>query len=282
MPYIENEGARIFWTEQGSGPPVLLIMGLSFTHEMWFRTLPGLSGYRAILFDNRGMGRSSVPKGPYRIQQMARDANAVLTAAGVPSAHVVGASMGGMIAQELALLAPDRVRTLLLACTTYSGIFGRWPDFRSAGWVVGSKNKSREERDRSLATLLYSTTTAMAHIEEDIRIRCECSWSQHGFLNQFTGILLWNSYFRLPRIKARTLVLHGDQDRLVPIQNGRAVARRIPGARFEVVPNAGHILTTDQPELCRDALVRHLEREPHLTNSRSTHHTINAHEISAR
>src|SRR5579863_1621527 len=124
MPFIDHEGAGIYWTEHGSGPPVLLIMGLSFTHEMWYRTLPGLGGYRTILFDNRGMGRSSVPSGPYRIQQMARDAAAVLTAAGVESAHVVGASMGGMIAQELALLAPRRVRTLLLACTTFSGVFG--------------------------------------------------------------------------------------------------------------------------------------------------------------
>jgi pimeloyl-ACP methyl ester carboxylesterase len=232
-------------------------MGLSFTHEMWYRTLPGLAGYRAILLDNRGMGRSSVPSGPYRIQQMARDADAILTAAGVESAHVIGASMGGMIAQELALLRPHRVRTLLLACTTFSGVFGRWPDFRSARWVTGWKS-SREEQDRLLATLLYANTTPMSRIEEDIRIRSACLCSRDGFLNQFAGILLWNSYFRLPRITAPTLVMHGDQDRLVPIQNGKVVARRIPGARFEIIPNAGHILTTDQPEMCRDRLVRFL------------------------
>lgn len=259
MPYVDNEGARLYWTEHGSGPPVLLIMGLSFTHEMWYRTLPGLTGYRAILFDNRGMGRSSVPKGPYRIQQMARDADAVLTAAGVDSAHVVGASMGGMIAQELALLSQHRVRSLLLACTSYSGVFSRWPDIRSGQWIIGSK-QSREERDRSLATLLYSRTTPFSMIEEDIRIRCACMWSRDGFLNQFKGILLWNAYFRLPRISAPTLVLHGDQDRLVPMQNGRAVARRIPGARLEVIRNAGHILTTDQPEACQRALQQFLAR----------------------
>src|SRR5437868_6273715 len=124
MPYAVNAGIHLYWEEYGSGPPVLLIMGLSFTHEMWFRVLPSLaSQYRVIVFDNRGMGRSDVPRGPYSIPQMARDARAILQAAGISSAHVVGASMGGMIAQELALCFPDSVRRLVLACTTHGGLF---------------------------------------------------------------------------------------------------------------------------------------------------------------
>ena len=260
MPYIENDGARLYWTEQGSGPPILLIMGLSFTHEMWHRTLPALDGYRAILFDNRGMGRSSVPRGPYSIRQMARDASAVLTAAGVESAHVLGASMGGMIAQELALLYPGWVRSLTLACTSYGGLFARWPDVRCGRWLVGSKT-TRISQERSLSHLLYADTTPEARIQEDIRIRCACTWNRKGFLNQFAGILMWNAYRRLPRITAPTLVIHGDQDRLVPLQNGKTVARRIPGARFYLVRNAGHILTTDQPEVCGDALMGFLAEQ---------------------
>lgn len=263
MPFVENEGARLYWTEKGSGPPVLLIMGLSFTHEMWHRTLPALVGYRAILFDNRGMGRSSVPSGPYSIRQMARDAQAVMSAAGVNSAHVVGASMGGMIAQELALLYPERVRSLLLACTSYSGLFSRWPDFRCGQWLLGSK-QTREERERALANLLYAKSTPMVRIHEDIRIRCACGWNQKGFFNQFAGILLWNAYRRLPRISAPTLVIHGDQDKLIPVQNGKVVAKRIPGARFQLVKNAGHILTTDQPEFCSKALSEFLAGEANL------------------
>jgi 3-oxoadipate enol-lactonase len=260
MPYAENDGARLYWTEKGSGPPVLLIMGLSFTHEMWHRTLPALAGYRAILFDNRGMGRSSVPHGPYSIRQMARDAHAVLSAAGVSSAHIIGASMGGMIAQELALLHPQRVRSLLLACTSYSGLFARWPDVRCGRWLVGSK-ATREEQERSLANLLYAASTPMSRIHEDIRIRCACTWSRKGFLNQFAGILLWNSYPRLPRIIVPTMVIHGDQDHLIPLQNGKIVAKRIPGARFQLVRNAGHILMTDQPEFCGYALSEFLAEQ---------------------
>src|SRR5689334_5742139 len=120
MPCVVNEGAEIYWEQQGEGPPVLLIMGLSFTLEMWFRVLPPLlQGYRAIVFDNRGVGRTGVPAGPYWIPQMARDAVAVLDAAGVENAHIMGASMGGMIAQELALSAPERVRSLVLGCTSH-------------------------------------------------------------------------------------------------------------------------------------------------------------------
>jgi pimeloyl-ACP methyl ester carboxylesterase len=229
-------------------------MGLSFTHEMWLRTLPALSGYRAILFDNRGMGRSSAPPGPYSIRQMARDALAVLQAAGANSAHIVGASMGGMIAQELALCYPDCIRSLILACTSYSGLFCRWPDMRFAGWLFGSRT-ARDERRRSLTDLLYAPVTPAERIEEDIRIRSECVWTAVGFYSQFAAILKWNSYFRLRRITAPALVMHGDQDRLIPVQNGRIVARRIPGARFELIKDAGHILMTDQPELCREALV---------------------------
>lgn len=246
MPYVTNEGAKLYWREQGSGPPLLLIMGLSFTHEMWFRILPALGGYRVLLFDNRGMGRSGVPRGPYSMAQMARDARAVLDAAGVDSAHVIGASMGGMIAQELTLRHPKRVRSLMLACTTSRGLLGKWPQFRYGPRKWHGQNL--EERERSLRSLLYADTTPLERVEEDLQVRCQCAWCYKGFLNQFAAILMWSSYRRLPRITAPTIVVHGDQDRLVPPENGRIVASRIPGAQFRLIRNAGHILVTDQPE----------------------------------
>jgi 3-oxoadipate enol-lactonase len=260
MPYVANEGANLYWQQEGSGPPVLLIMGLSFTHEMWYRVVPALAReYRIIVFDNRGMGRSGVPSGPYTMRRMASDARAVLDAAGVESAHVVGASMGGMIAQELALQHPGRVRSLMLGCTTSSGLFGRWPEFRYGPrkWRGGS----REERERSLRSLLYADTTPLARIEEDLRVRCACAWCYKGFLKQFAAILTWSAYRRLPRIQTPTLVLHGDQDRLVPPENGRVLASRIPGARFLLIRDAGHILITDQPEACVDAICGFLKEQ---------------------
>jgi pimeloyl-ACP methyl ester carboxylesterase len=258
VSYIYQHGTRLYWDEAGSGPPILLIMGLSFTHEMWARVLPSLTPhYRAIVFDNRGMGRSDVPPGPYSIRQMADDAAAVLDAAGVSGAHIVGASMGGMIAQELALRYPDRVLSLTLGCTSYSGLFARWPHLRflprQAPW------SAFERRERALRRLLYADTTPEERIEEDVRLRCQCNWSYRGFFNQFLAILRWTSYYRLPRVRVPTLVMHGDQDHLIPMANGRTVASRIPGARFQPIRNAGHILTTDQPERCVQAMLEFLD-----------------------
>src|SRR5438128_2110773 len=122
MPYAIRDGTRIYWTETGAGDPLLLIMGLGATHEWWYRLAPIVSErFRTIMHDNRGVGRSDVPPGPYSIADMADDAAAVLDAAGVDGAHVFGASMGGMIAQELVLRHPRRVRSLILGCTACGG-----------------------------------------------------------------------------------------------------------------------------------------------------------------
>ena len=115
MPFADNAGTKIYWEESGTGEPLLLIMGLGYPHDMWHRTRPVVSShYRTILFDNRGVGKSDLPPGPYSIAQMAADAAAVLDAAGVEKANVFGVSMGGMIAQEFALNYPQRVNRLVL------------------------------------------------------------------------------------------------------------------------------------------------------------------------
>ena len=122
MAFIENRGAKIYWDERGQSDPILLIMGLGYPSDMWHRTRPVLDQrYRTIVLDNRGVGRSEMPAGPYGIDLMASDALAVLDAAGVAKAHVFGISMGGMIAQELALRNPKRVRSLILGCTASGG-----------------------------------------------------------------------------------------------------------------------------------------------------------------
>ncbi|MBV8810390.1 MAG: alpha/beta fold hydrolase [Acidobacteriaceae bacterium] len=274
MPYATNPGVRIYWEEYGSGAPVLLIMGLGFTHEMWFRILPALSAqFRVIVFDNRGVGRSDSPPGPHLIREMAHDAAAVLDAAGIDHAQVVGASMGGMIAQELALRYPARVTSLLLGCSSHGGILARWPDLRKSCAIKWSKCTA-VERKLSLIPLLYAPSTPRERIQDDIELNCRCNCPSRGFLNQLAGILLWSSYFRLPRITAPTLVAHGEQDCLIPIQNGRALASRIPGALFHPVAGAGHILTTDQPEasveLMLDFLGKHAGDSPRSLEPRAT------------
>ncbi|HXE15361.1 MAG TPA: alpha/beta hydrolase [Bryobacteraceae bacterium] len=264
MPLTSNNHVRLYWEEHGQGSPLLLIMGLSFTLEMWHRALPELSkSYRCILFDNRGVGRSDAPRGRrYSIQTMAEDAAAVLDAAGVEEpAFVLGASMGGMIAQELALRYPYRVRALVLACTASGFLWRRaWPRLE---WVpaiyywVASKGEAHE---RALRRLLYAETTPTARIEEDIVIRMRCRPLRRPVLCQLAGILSWNSHRRLSQINVPTLAIHGDEDHILPPINGRIVAKQIPNAEFVLIPHAGHMLITDQPELSFRVVKQFLDR----------------------
>src|SRR5688500_10343632 len=122
MPVVDRGDAQIWWEAEGDGEPLLLIMGLGYSADMWWRLLPELTPrFRVIRFDNRGVGRTGVPAGPYPIPTMAADALAVLDAAGESSAHVMGVSMGGFIAQEVVLSSPERVRSLILGCTATGG-----------------------------------------------------------------------------------------------------------------------------------------------------------------
>jgi 3-oxoadipate enol-lactonase len=115
VSFIESQGANIYWDELGQGAPVLMIMGLGYPSALWHRTRPVLAKpYRTVAIDNRGVGLSDVPPGPYSIEGMAADAAAVLDAAGIPRAHIFGVSMGGMIAQEFALQYPARTQSLIL------------------------------------------------------------------------------------------------------------------------------------------------------------------------
>jgi pimeloyl-ACP methyl ester carboxylesterase len=253
MPYTISNGTKLWWEEMGTGEPVLAIMGLSFPLEMWHRTAPALArNFRVILFDNRGVGRSDVPRGPYSIPMMARDAAAVMDAAGLASAHIVGASMGGMIAQELALMFPERVRSLVLGCTWCGGLRAVRPNLRAMPDMRNYHRMTPEEKIRLLVPVLYAPTTPAERIEEDMAIRLRNFPSAKGYYSQLLGTLVWSSFSRLERIHQPVLLLHGDMDRLIPVENARILAKRLPDCRTCIVPNAGHVFTTDQPRLANE------------------------------
>jgi 3-oxoadipate enol-lactonase len=261
MPYTLNNGVRIYWEEHGSGPPMLLVMGLSFTLDMWFRVVPTLSRTRrVILFDNRGVGRSDVPRGPYSMAAMASDAMAVLDAAGVHErVTLMGASMGGMIVQELALRAEDRFRALLLGCTACGPFYrAHWPNFQRAPGFLQYVRLRGEARQRSLIRLLYADTTPPERINEDLAVLVPRQAPLTSVLYQLTGIMRWSSWARLPRVHLPTLVVHGDQDHILPPGNGSMIAGRIPGAELVIIPQAGHMITTDQPERSLELMDRFL------------------------
>ena len=171
MAFFQNQGAKIYWDEQGSGDPMLLIMGLGYPSYLWHRTRPILTKrYRTIALDNRGTGQSDAPPGPYSIAMMASDAAAALDAAGVEHAHVFGLSMGGMIAQEFALQYPARVRSLILGCTAPGGPNAVRAEKRVTEILMGI-GLGPEEHARAMRPYVYDSSTPLERIEEDLAIR---------------------------------------------------------------------------------------------------------------
>jgi pimeloyl-ACP methyl ester carboxylesterase len=259
MPYAENDGVKIYWEEHGSGEPLLLIMGLGYTLDMWNRALPALAErYRTIVFDNRGVGRSDIPTGPYSITAMAEDARAVMENAGIETAHVIGVSMGGMIAQEFAIRHPDRVRSLVLGCTACGGPKAVSAEPGILKVLMARATMSAEEAIWAMVPYIYDEETPRERIEEDLEIRRRTLATPEGYMAQVMAIMAWQSYERLSNITVPTLVIHGETDKLVPPGNGKLIADRIPGARLELLPKASHIFFTDQQEAANRAILSFL------------------------
>jgi 3-oxoadipate enol-lactonase len=249
MPFTVNQGTKIYWDEVGEGEPLLLITGLGFPSCVWHRNRPVLSKkYRTIALDNRGVGQSDKPAGPYSIALMASDAAAVLDAAGVESAHVFGISMGGMITQEFALQSPQRVRSLILGCTAAGGPTAVRADAEATQMLMARGKMAPEEAAQAALPFTYHPATPRKLIEEDLEIRRPCFPSQAAYKAQLQGILGWESYSRLSQINLPTLVIHGECDRLIPPGNGKLIAEKIPGAKLVILPRASHIFTTDQTD----------------------------------
>jgi 3-oxoadipate enol-lactonase len=255
MAFTANQGAKIYWDESGDGEPLLLIMGLGYPSCAWYRTRPVLEKrYRTIAFDNRGVGRSEMPVGPYPIALMASDAAAVLDAAGVDSSHIFGTSMGGMIAQEFALQYPQRVRSLILGCTAPGGPRAVRAEPAAMQMLMARGNMTRAQAEQAAQPFIYHPSTPQNLIEEDLEIRRPWFPYADAYMAQLQGILDWEAYSRLSQIDAPTLVIHGESDRLVPAGNGKLIAETIPGAKLVILSNASHIFTTDQPEAAHRAI----------------------------
>ena len=270
MPLAESRGRSISWRAEGPrepdapGEPVLLIMGLGASSRLWHRLLPWVSRrYRAILFDNRGTGDSAPVRSRLTMSDLAEDARAVLDDAQLDSAHVVGASMGGMIAQHLALDHPDRVRSLVLACTTAGGRSGA-PPWRLLATAALRPVLGARRTFPLVAPVLYARSTlhdAPERVHEDLQRRIADSTSPLTVYAQMGAVAGHNTRARLAKLAGiPTLVLHGLDDGLVPPERGRELADLIPGARLVLIPSCGHLLTTDAELQTATAILDHLDR----------------------
>jgi 3-oxoadipate enol-lactonase len=249
VPHVQSSGARLWWDAQGDGPPLLLIQGLGYSVEGWWRVLPPLAEHhRVIVFDNRGVGRSEVDDHDFTIERMADDALEVLDAAGERSAHVLGASMGGMIAQELTLRSPQAVRSLVLGCTGPGGA-DSVPSTAGQGFLQARADMSAREAAEASIPFVYAETTPVELAHEDIERRMTVPTTREGYAAQLGAVLRYGGAMsRLGEITVPTMVAHGTLDKLIPPQNAELLAGAIPGSRLVWLDGAGHIITTDAVE----------------------------------
>jgi len=259
MAVIDIGGVQLAYERSGSGPPLLLIMGMSGSALSWGEPFLELlrADFDVIAYDNRGVGASSRLEAPITTPEMAAHAAALLRALGLDSAHVLGISMGGMVAQELALAHPELIRTLTLGCTYCGGPHSvrgsedpwrriaaarasgdRELAMRASGEMnVSASFAADEEQYRRFAQRALARPVAMAVIEAQGR-----------------AAVKHDTCARLPQIALPTLVVHGTEDRVLPVANGRMIAELIPGARLEILEGVGHMFFLERPERSAELL----------------------------
>lgn len=257
MPNADANGARLYYEVHGEGQPLLLIPGFGSTVEIYVANAPALAErFRVIVFDPRGAGRSDVPQPAtsYSMQQFAEDCAAVLDAAGAESAHVFGTSFGGMVAQHLALLYPERVRRMVLGCTTPGGVAHVTPPPEQiATFLAASGIADPAAAVRSTYPLHYSDAFIAGHDEEIVarsQRNAHLRSTPEGRAGQLNAVSGHDTWERLPELRAPVFVAHGEEDGVVPVQNARNLASQIPGARLKIYPQAKHIFFIE----CADEL----------------------------
>ncbi len=264
MPTTNANGIEIYWEESGSGDPLLLIMGLAADSIAWMMQREAFaSHYRTIVFDNRGVGRSSKPAGPYSIAQMADDAAALLDGIGIARAHVVGVSMGGMIAQELALRNPQKVRSVVLGChygqpdAAVSAQFAE--SLQAFGATHGTDGQIQVDMTKldpmafiqRLLPLTFTPQFIMTELPKLMQMfggALQYGFDMNAILAQVAATQAHDAVDRLKNIKVPTLIYAGDADMLIPASNSDVLAEHIPSAKLVKLPGGSHGFNFETPD----------------------------------
>jgi 3-oxoadipate enol-lactonase len=239
---------ELHYVERGSGPALLLLPGIPAIASDWAPLAERLSGSRRVIaYDNRGSGASTVTPAPYTCAQLAADAVALLDELGIERADVFGMSLGGMIAQELALGWPGRVNRLVLGCT-HCGLEHAARPEREAGRAFALETDDWAERMRALAPFAFADGADGELLSRFVEKKSRDVQDPEGYRGQIAAALAHDTYGRLPQIDCPTLILTGDGDRVIPGASSEVLHERIPGSRLEVVQGAGHLFFLERPE----------------------------------
>jgi pimeloyl-ACP methyl ester carboxylesterase len=268
MPTVKVGDINIYYEVHGEGEALVLIRGYTGNTAWWFQDVPVFSRqYRVVALDNRGAGQSDKPDAPYTIEMMAGDLAGLLEAISIDRAHIFGVSMGGAIALRFALRYPERVGTLILGCTTCGGPHSILPDTEAVKALFDFehlKELTPEGRVKEMLPFLLSQDFVEKNpsLLQELMVKImKHPAPLHGAMNQALAIMGHDAYECLPEIKAPTLVIQGDADRLVPVENSRILVSRIPRAELVILKNTGHSFTIEAADeshrIVLDFLRRH-------------------------
>lgn len=253
MPKAHSNGIDLYYETTGVGEPLVLIAGLGYSMWMWHKMVPGLAkNFRIITFDNRGVGQSDQPAGPYSAQMLADDTVGLITALGFERAAVLGHSMGGFIAQALALKHTERLSKLILAATNFGGP-RQIPVTPEAMQVLTDVSGDPIERLRRGILISCAPGFGDAHaefVDEWLDWRAHHPIAPEAYQAQLAiglGLMSEEASFehKLKNITVPTLILFGSEDKVVPPDNAALLAKQIQNSQVHILPNAGHFFPFD-------------------------------------
>jgi pimeloyl-ACP methyl ester carboxylesterase len=263
MPKILAGEVELYYEEQGEGAPLVLIPGFGTGLWIWFKQIPAFAGeFRTLAFDPRGISRSGAPDAPITIRTIADDTAALLRALGIERAHILGASFGGFVAQEFALGYPSMTRSLTLCCTSFGGAHHVPPSLETLHALGSTKGLNTEERVRENLLLAFSPGFVEKHpdeVEKVIELRAEAVVPEYAYLHQLQAAMAFDVEERVSRISAPTLVLTGDADIIVPMQNSLNLAGRIAGAKLVIIKGGSHTFFIEQADEFNAAVIEFIK-----------------------
>lgn len=269
MPTTTANGINIYYESHGSGQPLLLISGLGYNLWQWHKMVPGLAKqFQVITFDNRGVGQTDKPAGPYSAALLAADTAVLLQTLDIEKAHVMGHSMGGFIAQEMALSYPGMVDKLILAATNFGGPrhLPITPEAMAVLSDVTSDPVTRFKNGLAVSTAPGWSANNAAMIDEWLAWRIANPVDPVPYQAQMAiglSLLTEDACFepRLADVQAETLILFGEHDKVVPPGNAELLAAKIPNSAIHLLPNAGHFFPIEVPTAANEAVIKFLTRD---------------------
>jgi len=252
MGKVKVNGCELYYEVHGQGDPLVLIMGLRRNVEWWYRQIPALAEhFQVIAFDNRGAGRSDKPAMEYSIRLFADDTAGLMDALDISEARILGISMGGYIAQELALNYPAKVNSLVLGCTGCGGDRAVSMSPERMEKFTANKGLNPEEILRKDMDIYFSDDYVVQNtetIEKFVEISMRYYQSADAFFRQFDACLRHDTGDRLNQIAVPTLIMTGDDDPLVPPQNSHVLKDLIEGAELSVFPSGRHCFFIEEAD----------------------------------